>query len=266
MPLLLAFHGGIGTGQSMAEKTGFSPLADQKCFVVTYPDGLDKRWHDGGSDVGNDIGFVRALIDELLHTLSIDSDRIYATGGSNGGMFTHRLGCELSDVLAAIATVSGTMNVEVAPTCAPAQPLSLIMFHGTDDPRVPWDGGAVVSPAAPPGTHLVLSVHDTLDKWGKRGGCSATPTSVEQLPDIDPNDGTRIRRDEYAPCSSGVDVVLYAIEGGGHGWPGREGNPGPGSGVQTRDIDATPVIWDFFAAHSKIHERSLRTLIPVVTI
>lgn len=253
LPLLLVFHGGEGQGKQVESLTGFSKMADQKGFIVAYPDGVNKNWNDGRDapslsaqrqDV-NDVGFVSALIDELSHNLTIDQKRVFATGMSNGGIFSQRLGCELANKLAAIAPVAGTMPEKLAPNCKPARPLAVLMIHGTEDPLVPWQGGAVVNDRR--GT--VLSVPDTVKKWVTFDGCNATPITNLQ-PDNDPQDGTRVRREAYNGCKAGSAVILYAVEGGGHSWPGgMKYLPELATGKTSRDINASDIIWDFFVKH-----------------
>lgn len=113
----------------MAEVTQLSPLADQENFIVVYPDGFEKSWNHGDgnrpavAESIDDVQFVRTLIGELEKKLAIDRGRIFATGFSNGALMTERLGCELADVLAGIAPVSGSMPKKFAPACKPAKPI-----------------------------------------------------------------------------------------------------------------------------------------------
>jgi polyhydroxybutyrate depolymerase len=253
LPLLLAFHGGGGQGQSMQRLTGFNTLADQQGFIAVYPDAVDKNWNDGRDSPFlasqregiNDTGFVSALIDHLSHNLNIDPKRIYATGMSNGGIFSQMVGCELAGKIAAIAPVAGSMATKLAPNCNPARPLPVMMIMGTDDPLVPWQGGAVVNDKR--GT--VLSVADTIQKWVAFDGCDSTPT-ITREPDKDPQDGTQVRREAYSSCKDSTEVILYAVEGGGHAWPGGpQYAPPPLIGKTNRDINASQLIWDFFSRH-----------------
>lgn len=253
LPLLLAFHGGGGQGQSMQGLTGFNALASQKGFIVVYPDAVDKNWNDGrGSpflasqrEGINDTGFVSALIDHLSHNLNIDAKRIYAIGMSNGGIFSQMAGCELAGKIAAIAPVAGSMATKLAPSCNPARPIPVMMIMGTDDPLVPWQGGAVVADKR--GT--VLSVADTIKKWVTFDGCDSAP-AVTREPDKDPQDGTQVRREAYSGCKNSTEVILYAVEGGGHAWPGGpQYAPQALIGKTNRDINASQLIWDFFSRH-----------------
>ncbi len=107
-PLILVFHGAGGRGLGMARHTGFSRLAELKGGVVVYPDGIRRRWNDGRGEEGADeVGFIRVLLDSLRRELSLDPRRLYATGISNGAMFSYRLACDLPGEFAAIAPVGG---------------------------------------------------------------------------------------------------------------------------------------------------------------
>ena len=144
-PLVLVFHGGGGRASGIAPHTGFSRLAEREGFVVAYPQGLNGRWNDGRGYAAthDDVGFVRALLDTLGREFGIDPRRVYATGISNGAMFSYRLACDLPGVFAAVAPVAGAMPADLAPACAHTQPVSVLAFQGTADPLMPYAGGGV---------------------------------------------------------------------------------------------------------------------------
>lgn len=244
-PLVLVFHGGESTPQQMERYTGLSDVADREGFIVVYPEGINRHWNDGreGAPKVDDVGFVYALIEHLGRSLKIDRRRIYATGISNGGMFTQRLACELSGTIAAVASVAATMPEAMSARCRPSSPISVLLMHGTDDPLVPYKGGAM------PRTTLggsVLSAHDTIRYWAEHNRCPQKP-SITDLPDKDPQDGTRVRLEAYAKCAGGAEARLYAVEGGGHTLPGgRPYLPERLIGRTSRDIDGSETIWGFF--------------------
>lgn len=254
-PLLIVLHGGGGTGQNMNKLTHFNAIADSENFIVVYPDGFDKHWNDGRgvqryrAQVQNvdDVGFISALIDRLSGELNIDAKKVYVTGISNGAMMSHRLGCELSQKIAAIAPVAGNIPVNMAPVWSPSRPVSVLIINGTDDPLVPWAGGEVHFGSLELGQ--VLSVEDTVRFWLTRDNCASSP-SVAQLPDKDPSDGTTVKTETYEGCQGGTEVILYAVEGGGHTWPGGpQYSPRLVIGRTSRDFNASEVIWQFFQEH-----------------
>ncbi len=248
VPLVLDFHGGLGNASSQERVGGFNAAADENDFIVVYPNGTallqDKllAWN-GGTCCGNaarrnvdDVGFVRAVVAQVESVYRIDPRRIYATGLSNGGIFANRLACDAPDLVAAIASVSGTLNY---PSCDPKQPVSVIEFHGTADEHVPYQGG--VGDKSLAGVPFA-SVGATVDAWLKFDGCAATPQR-ESFSDI--------RHDTYSNCQPGVAVELYTIVGGKHAWPGSDGPAWPGGDQPTQTISATRLMWAFFMAHPK---------------
>jgi polyhydroxybutyrate depolymerase len=253
-PLLIVLHGGGGTGQGMVKLTGFNAVADRESLIIVYPDGFEKHWNDGRgvqwqAQIENvdDVGFISALIDHLSDELNIDAKRVYVTGISNGGMMSHRLGCELSQKITAIAPVASNIPVNMASIWAPSRPVSVLIINGTEDPLVPWAGGEIRLGRNTFG--IVLSVSDTVKFWVGKDQCSPSPT-ITQLSDKDPSDGTTVRKEVYGGCENGAEVVLYAVEGGGHTWPGGlQYLPESIIGRTSRDFDASEVIWQFFKEH-----------------
>jgi len=252
IPLLLAFHGGGGTGRGMIRLTHLDEIADEEGFIVAFPDGYQRRWADGRGTTAaelagiDDVGFVSALIDRLADDLTVDRSRVYAAGISNGGFLCQRLACELSDRIAAIATVAATMPYNLSTRCCPESPVSVMFVFGTDDPLVPWEGGELTVGAR----GEILSVSAAVEKWVEMNGCSSSPT-VTYEPDA-ADDGTRVRREAYAGGKGGAEVVLYMIEDGGHTWPGGwQYLPEWIIGKTSRDIDAGEIIWDFFRRASQ---------------
>src|SRR5205085_5262787 len=122
------------------------------------------------------------------------------------------LGATLSKRFAAIAPVAGGLAPTVAADFKPEQPVSVLILHGTQDPMILFDGGAVKYRRGE-----VVSTRTTVRKWVEHDGCK-DPVE-DALPDRDPEDGTRVKRSTYAGGRNGTEVVLYTIEGGGHTWP-----------------------------------------------
>ncbi len=252
IPLVFVFHGGGGSAQGARRMSQMDVKADKENFIVVYPNGTGKyktwgltwnTWNCCGAALDNnvdDVQFIRKLIEFLSTRYNIDHKRIYATGMSNGGMMSYRLACELSDKIAAVAPVAGSLNYDDP---RPSFPVSVIAFHGTADEHLPYYGGK--------GRRIILSQKERIDKpvsyaisfWVKYNGCSSLPQKEEF---------GNIIREKYTDGRLGSEVVLYTIKGGGHSWPGGKkgaffGNVDP----PTSEISATDLIWDFFAAHPK---------------
>jgi polyhydroxybutyrate depolymerase len=252
IPLLFVFHGAGGSGANIARHTGLTEAATARGYAVVYPDAVGRRWNDGRStgSTADDVGFVRALLEELRRELPADPRRIYATGISNGAALTFRLACELPGTFAAIAPVAGALPAALEERCAAGSPLSVMLFQGTRDRLMPYDGGDLSW-----GRGRVLAAPRTAALFGRVNGCAMEPVWTVEADTV--ADGTRVRRASYGECRSGTGVVLFAIEGGGHTWPG--GPPvGRAVGRVTRDLEATRAMLDFFDRHPRPEPDSAR--------
>ncbi|MGH2830019.1 MAG: extracellular catalytic domain type 1 short-chain-length polyhydroxyalkanoate depolymerase [Actinomycetota bacterium] len=254
VPLVFVLHGGGGAGRQIERETRFSDLADRNGFIAIYPDGIDRSWNDGRGDpqIGaqraniDDVAFIAALIEALSQRYRIDPRRVYSTGISNGGFMSQLLAARLSGRIAAIAPVAGGMGPAVLASLRPEQPVSVLMINGTADRLVPYAGGPVARNRG-----ATAPVPEIVQKWAEVDRCAANPPTAA-LPDVDPADGSRVKVTTYSPCAQRTEVVLYTIDGGGHTWPGgSQYLPRLIVGPVNRDINASEVIWKFFADHPR---------------
>jgi polyhydroxybutyrate depolymerase len=250
-PLVVVFHGGGGNAENAARMSGMDAKADREGFIAVYPNGTGARagammltwntWRCCGAALDNnvdDVAFVRALVEAVARAYPVDRKRIYATGLSNGGMLAYRVGCELGDMFAAIAPVAGALN---SFDCATGPPVSVIVFHGTADKHVRFEGG---TPASAFDRHVRADngVQFAFDAWKRRDKCEGEPVRERK--------GHVLHTS--LQCVDGTAVELYAIEGGGHAWPGGQKGIRFGNvDVPTTEISATDVMWDFFARHPR---------------
>lgn len=253
VPVVLVFHGAGMNGRMMPGFCGMNDKADAAGFVAVYPNGTGVAelllvFNAAGTPEkpygsrADDVKFVDALLDDLGTVLKIDSNRVYASGFSNGAMLCYRLAAELPDRIAAIAPVSGTQALK---DLRPPRPVPILHLHGTRDLLVPWDGPvAGQSPKMP-----FLSVPETLKIWIPANHCATEPV-MTAVPD-QADDGTRVMRRTYTPSADGAEIVVYAIEGGGHTWPGSPHPQLEFLGKTTLDISANDLIWDFFVRHPR---------------
>lgn len=231
-PLVLNFHGFTSNASQQRLLSRMDAKADTEGFIAVYPNGTGspQSWNadvccgDAQQNQIDDVQFVRDMLSELENRLCIDTTRIYATGMSNGGFMSHRLACELSDRIAAIAPVAGHA---LQLTCDPTRPVPVAHFHGDLDTVVPYAGSAGLG--FPP-------VPDSIAAWAERNGCSSTTQEVFQE-----GDSLCV---EYSTCPAGGEVILCTVEDGGHTWPG--GVPVPTLGKTTSDLSATDFMWEFF--------------------
>jgi polyhydroxybutyrate depolymerase len=218
----------------------FRPIADTAGFLLVQPQGtLDQlgstHWNVGwGGSTVNDIGFTIALIDSLSVEYSIDPERIYSTGMSNGGFLSYKLACEASERIAAIASVTGTMNTNQSVTCDPEHPMPVMEIHGTADGTVQYQG-----------TLFFASIPSVLQYWVSFNACDTSPV-VEDIPDSAPADGCTVEHQVYANGTLGAEVEHYKIFNGGHTWPGTAFN----IGVTNQDMNASKEIWRFFSKYN----------------
>lgn len=240
VPLVLNFH---GFGSSASEQMwygDFRTISDTAGFLLIHPEGTlfngISHWNVGGWTIGStvdDIGFTEALIDSLATNYNIDATRIFATGMSNGGFMSFLLACQLSERIAAIASVTGSMTPETYINSNPQHPTPILQFHGTADEIVPYNGAI-----------WTKSIDDVLQYWAGFNNCNSTP-EITMLPDLDPDDGSTVEHFVYYGGDNGVTVEHFKITGGAHTWPGSA-IPLPGTNY---DIDATFEIWNFFSRY-----------------
>lgn len=252
LPVVLAFHGRLGDGAAMQRLGHLDAVADDNGFLAVYPDGYQRSWNDGRADTPanrakiDDGAFVRTLLKRLARDYAVNPDRVYATGMSNGGFLTQRLGCELAGTFAAIAPVASVLPRKLAARCDPARPMPVLMIAGTDDPLVPYGGGTVDGSA---GGSAVLSAKASAKRWRALAGCGKPTTKA--LPNK-ATDGTTVRLLVAKKCDRGSAVKLYTVDGGGHTWPGgRQYLPAATIGRTSRDFDASATIWAFFVTHAR---------------
>jgi polyhydroxybutyrate depolymerase len=253
LPLVLALHGRLGNGEGQERLSHFDAVSDAHGFIVVYPDGLDRSWADGRgatpSDKNgvNDTKFISELIEKLSREYRIDEKRIYATGMSNGGFMSGRLACELSLKIAAVAIVAASFSDNIAGTCHPEKPISVLVMQGTADPLVPFDGGPLGNKRD---RGNLFSHADAVKKWADVEACVAAPVK-HHIPN-EVGDGTSIDVTTYSACDGRTEVIDYVIINGGHAWPGGMQYLGERLiGKTSKNLDASEVIWRFFSVHSR---------------
>jgi polyhydroxybutyrate depolymerase len=240
VPLVVFLHGGFGDGAQAEGAYGWDAAADANGFVVVYPDGVSRAWN-GGTCCGlpqrqgiDDVGYIEDLVRHLEAVLPIDPARVFATGISNGGIMAYRLACETT-LFAAIGPDSATELVG----CAGARPTSVIAIHGLDDTRVPYGGGmgSGIGHVDGPPVPSVIAAWRAIDRCASPTDSTAGAVTTST-----------------ATCPDGRAVELITIAGAGHQWPGGKAMDPVVATVLGLDppstaLDATAVIWSFFAAH-----------------
>lgn len=197
VPLVLDFHGLGGTASQQASISGYRQQSDKIGFVVAFPDGLANTWNNGiPSATGreDDVGFARAIVNELRGQGCIDSRRVYSVGFSMGGGMTYSLACEAADVFAAAAP--SAMDFYVGKPCTPSRPISVLSFRGTADNVVPYNGQGA--------RDAFMGAEGTFQKWKEIDGCTGTAARG--------SNGCTM----YSTCKEGTQVGLCTLQNGGH--------------------------------------------------
>lgn len=240
-PLVLNFHGFTSTAFEQLNYGDFRNIADTEGFLVVHPQGAlfngETHWNVGdltAASTADDLGFTEALIDELANLYAINLNRVYATGMSNGGYMSFLLACQLSEKIAAVASVTGSMNPATYNVCNPKHPTPILQIHGTSDGTVPYNGNM-----------WSRSIDDVISYWVNYNNCDTTPT-VTVFPDTDPTDGSTVEHSVYTNNINGITTEHMKVIGGGHTWPGAIFSLPGGT---NQDINASMEIWQFFSRY-----------------
>ncbi len=238
VPLVLNFHGYGSNANEQMFYGDFRDIADTEGFLLVHPQGTiingDQQWNVGFLGNGNttdDVGFTEALIDELANLYTINLDRVYATGMSNGGFMSFLLACQLSEKIAAVASVAGSMTPDTYDACNAQQPTPILQIHGTGDSNVLYNGDT-----------WTRSIEDVISYWVNYNNCETSPTTTA-LTDINRSDGSTVEHIIYSGGDNGVTTEHMKIIGGGHTWPSSAITL-PGT---NQDINASMEIWHFFS-------------------
>jgi polyhydroxybutyrate depolymerase len=242
--VVLALHGAAMNGSMMVWFSGLNRTSDKEGFIVVYPNGTGVgpflTWNAGGfkGKRADDVAFIGRLLDDLGTAVKVDEKRVYACGMSNGGMMCYRLAAELSDRIAAIAPVAGTMAIEES---KPKRPVPVIHFHGTQDNMVPFE----MKKGKTPSFMKLKGVEESVQTWVKLNGSDEKPKADVLSKD---GDEMKVTRRVYGGGKNGAEVVLIVIEGGGHTWPGQQ-PPVGFIGKSATNISANDLMWEFFQKH-----------------
>ncbi len=242
------WHGLGSDGPQQAQFSDYESLAEAEGFIVAHPTGVpglagtQNSWELEQFDdpTRDDVAMAETMIDQLIADYCVDQTRVYSTGMSNGGFFTSRLVCDLSDRIAAAVSVAGVTHPD---GCTPDRAVPFMAFHGTADGVVPFDGGSsvLVEDGALPAAAEFFSqvMPDEFAEFADSSGCDPEPESEEVSPTV--------TRYEWSGCDDGAELVFFEIAGGGHTWPGSPLGPFLTDvlGVTTNDVDATADGWAF---------------------
>lgn len=259
LPLVLNLHGATQSAILQESYSQMDAASDQDGYLVAYPDGTTDTasspanlysWDAGaccGLPVTNhvdDVGFLLDVISNIAARTPVDLRRVYVTGMSAGGMMSYTMAAEASRHIAAIASVSGQVEL---PSIHPSRPVPTMEFHSVNDPIAKWNG-----------VGGKYSVMDGIDKWVKADGCAAKPHDGKTIVGAagTTSFGETATRVSYTGCRDGTEVVLWRLTGSGHVWPGSPllgtatTHVLTGVGRGTTLINANQLMWQFFMHYS----------------
>ena len=266
LPVVVDLHG-LGEGATIeALTTQFSPKAIADGFMAVFPvgTGTPVGWDISpatSAHPNHDIDFMNAMLTSLESHYCVDESRLYATGLSDGALFTSLLACTMANRFAAFGPVAGAV---LDKPCHPGRRVSIIAFHGTADPILYFNGGvgtAVLNnalsakkapvPALPPANLNGKGYPANVKAWAAKDGCDTRATDNKVTPHV-------ILR-TYR-CPAGTNVEFYIVLGGGHAWPGSKLSAGLKAitGPSTFEVNATDLIWSFFEHHTLARPASAR--------
>jgi polyhydroxybutyrate depolymerase len=266
--LVVALHPLGSSGAHMSRLTGLNSKAEEAGFAVAYPDASGKldgvaswtKYHQSGPD---DIDFLRRMIAQVQSTIQPDPRKVYVTGYSDGAAMTHRVGAELSDLVAAIAPVEGTLfyalyrSVPVSLSAIPptVAPVSVLIVHGDLEPEnsIPYcndDAG------------VGMATQEMGFNYWAGATANSCAMSSSSMPLCEGSVITASTTKTASSCLGGVEVKIYRVQRASHGfwnvsgaWSTRLDDPrrspyqpdwSAATGATTNDV-----VWSFFAAHPK---------------
>lgn len=258
LPMVIIIHGAFDTGKNMERVSGFSKLADKEKFIAVYPEGMGifgfiQHWNAGhccgkaAADQIDDVGFLEAVIENACSRLAVDRRRIYMTGFSNGGMLVHRFASEKGHLLAAAAPMAasagGSPNART-PEWSPQEAnktIPMLSMHGTSDLSVPFEGTKSI---AGKDTRRYWAAEQSMAFWVRQNDCEKNPLTESLYQG-------QVKITTWKSRSNKADVVLYAIDGWGHQWPGRFFTSRLAPENPLHNFDAAEIIWDFFKVRQR---------------
>ena len=238
--LVFVCHGYTGTAEGIMDYSEFNQVADAHGFAVCYPQGIEDSFGSTFFNVGydfqnnetvDDVAYVTNLAAHLQENNSLDPEKVFCTGLSNGGDFCYMLACQASETFMAVAPVAGMILQDIMDDCNPNNPIPVFEIHGTNDNVTYYEG----DPNNDDDWGAYPDLPSTIDFFIELNGLDQVTT--EELPNIDTGDGSTVTAQIATSDSSPNEVWFYTVNGGGHDWPGAWGN---------MDINSSEEIWAFF--------------------
>ena len=239
LALIIAFHGGGGSGEDFQQQSEFDQLGEQEKFIMAYAIAEDDRtaaegeWYlNTAATSRDDNDFTEAIVDNLSSQYCIDQSRLYGIGYSLGSMFTYEIACQLNHRFAAVASYAGTMPVDPE-TCDLVGSMGVLHIHGKLDYIIDYDDDWDWKDGEHEGVGTMSNVPGMIDAWSMRANCASSETDADFFLD----------HITHSECNGGTRVEHYGIEFWEHTWP--------------EEVDGTPtyrLMWDFLSDFTNLEQ------------
>lgn len=212
-PLVIMLHGYGESASAFQQKTTFEQEANPLGYAVAYVTGASSPedatssvgWNSGiGISSNKDVEFLCALSNDLCKNYSLNSNRVFAVGFSNGAFMTHRLALEADDTFAAVVSVAGMMPENIWAVKPNQCEVGILQITGEKDDVVPKnsDGSAKYSKAP--------AIEEVMEYYVEKNGVALSDTvSI----------GKKSTLEKYTSSSSNKQVWNIFIPDGRHSWP-----------------------------------------------
>ena len=239
LALIIAFHGGGGSGEDFQQQSEFDQLGEQEKFIMAYAIAEDDRtaaegeWYlNTAATSRDDNDFTEAIVDNLSSQYCIDQSRLYGIGYSLGSMFTYEIACQLNHRFAAVASYAGTMPVDPE-TCDLVGSMGVLHIHGKLDYIIDYDDDWDWKDGEHEGVGTMSNVPGMIDAWSMRANCASSETDADFF----------LEHITHSECNGGTRVEHYGIEFWEHTWP--------------EEVDGTPtyqLMWDFLSDFTNLEQ------------
>jgi polyhydroxybutyrate depolymerase len=260
LPIVIYLHGlGALASEELSPRydLSFASASNMEPALILRPQGVNREWdisaakvdtwrRPSGADgvIADDIGFLNAMITEMITLEQGDPNRVYVAGSSNGGYMAARVACEMNDRVTAVAILIATARSSQFHSCREGRPIPILLLASTTDPSNPYAGRVGDSLFA------LASAPKTAAFFADRNKCQ---TKIETpLPHSDAKQESSISLIRFTECLRDAEVLFYRIDGAGHSLPSRRARrPGDSwaQGGQNNDIEMVDEVWSFFRRH-----------------
>jgi poly(3-hydroxybutyrate) depolymerase len=236
--MLICLHGKGSNGREMKMYTGLNAMADTSGLIIAYPNAAGESWPYADS-----LGILKETVylKDIIHYIALhyhgDTNSVYMSGMSSGGIFTFTFASMYPEALKGTAVVSGNITLQAIQSFEKSKFLlpPLLLIHGTGD--FLYDGRQGVC----------ISAEESLSRY--ISGCPVYDVERKWLPDTHPKDKCTV---EKLMLSCPGNTVYYRIINGGHHWPGASFNAALFTSIKLgnycKDFSANEAIHSFISA------------------